>query len=192
MYRVEGESAAYASKIDKAKQEHTGGLFYLLFNKDSETSHRITCFRVNREEIYSAIESYIANQSGARMSADEDGTFVFRSKKDYLHLRSKFTGLLGIKFNSIVDDSVIGISDYVTIKQSIELQKPVVADAKDTNTKKIIDTLNLLNKFYSVYYNAVIAFASDPTGENLTAIKDELLAMTAIDPKNLIINGNCV
>lgn len=188
-YRVGGEGKRYQSTADIP--QHKSGLFYLLFNKISETSHRISCFRVDREEIIAAFEEYNERQQGQKMSKDPDGTYVFRAKKDYNDLVSRFAPLLGIKFDSIVDDSVIGISNYVPLEQNIDLQVDVVADAGETNIRKIIDTLNLLNKFYSVYYNSVISFASSPTGKNLEDIKKDLLNMATIDPKNLIKSDNC-
>ena len=187
-YRVEGGTKRHMSDI--GMPQHKDGLFYLLFNKDSETTHRISCFRVDREEIITKFEEYLVSQRGTRMSKDED-MYVFRDMSSYDDLRSKFAPLLGIKFNSIVDDTVVGISDYQQIDQNVELQTEVVAGASETNVKKIIETLNLLNQFYSVYYNSVIAFASNPSGENLLKIKEDLLKMSTIDPKNLIKSDNC-
>ena len=188
-FRVEGGTKSYISDSDVP--QHALGLYYLLFNKKSTESHSISCFKVDRGEMINNLDYYVANQKGTRMSKEEDGTYVFRSKKDYDDLVSKFAPLLGIKFDSIVDDSVIGISGFQKIEQELELSAQVTANGKQENIDKIIKTLNLLNTFYSQYVNAVVSFASDPTGEKLQGIQEKLTAMSKIDPTNLVTSENC-
>ena len=188
-FRVEGGSKSYISDSDVPA--HALGLYYLLFNKRSAESHTISCFKVDRGEMISNLDNYVSNQKGEKMSKEDDGTYVFRSKKDYDDLASKFAPLLGIKFDSIVDDSVVGISGFRKIEQELELNAQVTANGTQENVKKITDTLNLLNAFYSQYVNAVVSFASDPTGKKLTEIQTKLTAMSKIDPTNLVTSDNC-
>jgi len=187
-FRVEGGSKSYISDSDVPA--HALGLYYLLFNKRSAESHTISCFKVDRGEMISNLDNYVSNQKGEKMSKEDD-TYVFRSKKDYDDLASKFAPLLGIKFDSIVDDSVVGISGFRKIEQELELNAQVTANGTQENVKKITDTLNLLNAFYSQYVNAVVSFASDPTGKKLTEIQTKLTAMSKIDPTNLVTSDNC-
>lgn len=188
-FRVEGETKAYVS--DEGAPKHSLGLYYLLFNKRSKTNHTISCFKVDRDEMISNLDNYVANQRGEKMSKEDDGMYVFRTKKDYDDLASKFAPLLGIKFDSIVDDSVIGISSFQKIEQELELSEQVTATGKKDNVEMIINTLNLLNTFYSQYVSAVVSFASDPTGAHLKEIKKKLTAMSKIDPTNLVTSDNC-
>jgi len=188
-FRVEGASRDYLSTFDSPK--HSKGLYYLLFNKDSDTSHTISCFKVDREEVLQAFETYYTGQRGAVMSKDNDGTYVFRSKKDFDNIKSKFAGLLGVKFDTNLSDNIVGISNLTKVSQDIAVQQPIVDDDQSENIQQIVKTLNLLNNFYSSYVNSVVSFISDPMGANLKNIKDQFVEMSKIDPVNLINPNKC-
>ena len=71
------------------------------------------------------------------------------------------------------------------------MSEQVTATGKKDNVEMIINTLNLLNTFYSQYVSAVVSFASDPTGAKLIEIQEKLTAMSKIDPTNLVTSDNC-
>jgi hypothetical protein len=164
-----------------------GGLYYLLFNK-KENSHMITAFRVNKEEIVSSLERNV--------SVDDEGYFVFNNfkKSEIKELSREILPMLDETFETILGIekymSVPGISDLKTLEEEIQNELPQVQDSYSDNAEKVIETLNALNEFYSIYSNAVLKFATDPSYENLEDLKNSLQTASQFDPQ-LLASDKC-
>lgn len=178
-YKSEGKGKAYSSSVDTPV--HSKGLYYLLMNKETMTSHTIKVFKINREEFI--------NKMDELLEKEDDGTYVIPSRT-YKNKLANIAPLLGAKFVNI-SDGTLGVSDYISIEQRIDLQQPVVENAQNTNIGKILDTLSLLNDFYALYTNSVIKFTSEPNIENLNNLKKQFLEMSKIDPRSLVVNSEC-
>lgn len=178
-YKSEGKGKAYSSTVDAPV--HNKGLYYLLFNKETDTSHTIKVFKVNREEFIAKMDELLEK--------DVDGTYVIPNET-YENKLANIAPILGAKFSNISDD-ILGVSNYINIEQKIDLQQPVVENAQSTNISKILDTLSLLNDFYALYTNSVIKFTTEPSLENLNNLKEQFLEMSKIDPRSLVVNSEC-
>jgi len=158
---------------------HKKGLYYLLFSKTTDT-HRITCFRVDREKIIEKME----DQSN---SIDEDGTFVFNRKPEKATM-SYITGVLDLDFRKLINDRAPGISNLAVAEENIKMILPEVEGAEEENIAKIIETIEALTNFYSIFSNAVLKFATDPDYEVLLKIKEDLEKAAQFEPEKLISN----
>jgi len=176
-FRIPGSSTSNDSDIPA----NPGGLYYLLFNK-KENSHMITAFRVNKEEIVSQLEDEVP--------VDDEGYFVFKNTKQFNDLAKKVAPMLGADYKTIFNTSVPGISDLKTSEKEIQTELPQVQDSHSDNAKKVIETLNALNEFYSIYSNAVLKFATDPSYENLEDLKNSLQTASQFDPQ-LLASDKC-
>ena len=174
-------------RSDNDEPVHEKGLYYLLFNK-KKSSHTITCFRVNREEIIAKL-----NDSEAQM---ENGYYVFQTPPSDKVI-DEITGFLKMKFDAVLQRASYGISflsagvsDLATAKEDIKLVLPDVSSADDENVAKIIETITALTEFYAIFSNAVIQFATDPDYEVLSQIKKNLELASQFEPEKLI-SGEC-
>ena len=142
----------------------------------------ITAFRVNKEEIVSQLEDEVP--------VDDEGYFVFKNTKQFNDLAKKVAPMLGADYKTIFNTSVPGISDLKTSEKEIQTELPQVQDSHSDNAKKVIETLNALNEFYSIYSNAVLKFATDPSYENLEDLKNSLQTASQFDPQ-LLTSDKC-
>lgn len=156
------------------------GLYYLLFNK-KDNSHMITAFRVDKEEIISQLENKVQV---------DDGYFVFENKEQFKKLSKEIAPMLGATYKTLFSTSVPGVTDLKTSEKEIQTELPQVEDSHSDNAKKVIETLNGLNEFYSIYSNAVLKFATDPSYQNLADLKDSLQTASQFDPE-LLASDKC-
>jgi hypothetical protein len=174
-YRTVRGSKAHRS--DNDVPIHSKGLYYLLFNKMSN-SHTITAFRVDREEIIKRMEYYSAGM-------DEDGYYVFRSPPDKYE-KTRITGVLDIEYKDIPKNGSSGISNVATAKEDIKLVLPNISTADTENAERIIQTLVSLTDFYQILSNAILEFATNPDYEVLQKIKGDLEQASQLEPEKLI------
>jgi len=171
---------------DNGTPVHSNGLYYLLFNKTKD-SHIITCFRVDREKIIKELERR-ATEKWSGVSLDDDGYFVFSSAPDK-DISKYITGILNLDFSTIVQgDSLGGISDLAVAEENIKMILPEVEAVDAENIAKIIETIEALSTFYSIFSNAVLEFATDPDYEILSKIKEDLEKAAQFEPEKLISN----
>jgi len=176
-FRLKFGSKVYSNTNDTPV--HKIGLYYLLFSKTTDT-HRITSFRVDREKIIEKMK----DQSN---SIDEDGTFVFNRKPEKATM-SYITGVLDQDFKRLISDRQPGISNLAVAEENIKMILPEIASADEENIAKIIETIEALTNFYSIFSNAVLKFATDPDYEVLLKIKEDLEKAAQFEPEKLISN----
>lgn len=183
-FRVEYGSKTYRN--DNDTPAHSNGLYYLLFNKTKE-SHMITCFRVDREEIINKLTS-MSTDSSDSVSVDDDGYFVFRRPPDK-DAGKRITGILNFDFSSIIGgNNYLGVSDLVMADENIKMIMPDVTTADQENVAKIIETIEAMTTFYSIFSNAVLEFATEPDYDILAKIKQDLEKAAQFEPEKLISN----
>lgn len=183
-FRLEWGGKAYRN--DNDTPVHSNGLYYLLFNKTKE-SHMITCFRVDREEIINKLTS-MSTDSRSGVSVDDNGYFVFDRAPDK-NVSSRITGILNFDFSSIVrGNNYLGVSDLAMADENIKMVMPDVTTADQENVAKIIETIEAMTTFYSIFSNAVLEFATDPDYDVLAKIKQDLEKAAQFEPEKLISN----
>jgi len=165
-------------KNDSVEPVHPSGLYYLLFNK-KDNSHTITSFRIDRDEIIKMAEDSADAQN-------DTGHLIFDESS--LEKAKRGASVLGVKFDDIINKSSPGISDLATATDDIKLVLPEVETADDENISKILETIKALTEFYSIFSNAVIAFATNPDYEVLSKIKEDLARAAQFEPQILISN----
>ena len=176
----------HAHYSDNDTPVHSNGLYYLLFNKTRE-SHSVACFRVDREEIIERLNK-LANHRSDDVVLDE-GYYVFKRAPDK-DFSKQITGILSTDFRWITDinHNTVGVSDLELAESDIKMILPEVTTADEENIAKIIETIEALTNFYSIFSNAVLKFATDPDYEVLLKIKEDLEKAAQFEPEKLISN----
>ena len=171
---------------DNAEPLNSDGLFYLLFNKTTDM-HKITCFELDRQELIKKFDELVNTN---QLTKDESGTYVFSDTAQFDKLREQLVPVLESKYDSIINGNILGVSNLAKSESNISTQLPELQTSQGDNSKKILETLNGLNQFYSIYSNAVLKFATDPSFDNLQSLQKALFEASQFEPKELI-SGNC-
>lgn len=194
-FRIEGTTVGN----DIGNPQNPKGLFYLLFNK-TEDGHMITCFEIDREGIITTFENLSNSAEGALVgkskpgkrrkrigiTKDEEDYFVFGSSDEFDKLKEYLAPVLDSKFDSIISGNILGVSNLKKSQNKISKQLPELYASQGDNSKKILETLGALNQFYSIYSNAVLKFATDPSLTNLELLQDALLKASQFEPAKLV------